>query len=169
MKKLFLIGAALLAFASCSKDKDKPRTEGNEYEISLQPNSNEPWEWAFVTLADGRVVTESDAWDIAILRYSRAEMAIRTPFDTDTHPIKYMVTGPGGAGYGTREDVVWSGVKALDFKPDPSDPEKFVMPPVYLQLPAHDFLSSDKKHTYRVQFTGYDYRSGILVMTVQEI
>jgi hypothetical protein len=157
MKKLLLIGAAMLTLA-CSKNDENPRG----IEIALEPNTATPWEWRYITLPDGAVVTENDAWDIAILRYQFAEMAILTPFDTETHPIKHMVTGQGRPTVGTRENLVWSGIEAMDF-------DFATMPPVYTLLPAHDFTSADGQHTYRVQFTGYSSEDGILVMECEEI
>ncbi len=169
MKKLLLTGVAMLALA-CSTNDDKDNS-AHEYEVALGPNSVEPYQWTYVSIADGEVVGEEDGWDIKILRYSRAEMAIGTPFDEDlgddNPPLKYMSMGPGGPSIGTRTDIVWSGVKAVDFAPDPQDPDKFKMPPTYLMLPPHDFLSADGEHTYRVQFT--DYAEGTLVMTVADI
>ncbi len=171
MKKLFLIGVALLAFACSNDDNKKNDGDVQEYEIALEPNNNNPWEWRYITLADGETVEEANAWDIAILRYSAAEMAIRTSFDeeNDTYPIKYMTGGPGGPGIGVREDLVWSGVKAMDMATRPDDPDMFQMPPVYLRLPAHEFTSADGEHTYSVKFTGYSYQDGILYMEVAEL
>ncbi len=163
MKKLLLIGAALLAFACSKNEGEKPRD--GEYAIALEPNTNDPWEWRYITLADGEVVEETGRWDIAILRYSAAEMAILTPSDEDIHPIKHMV----GRGIGIREDLVWSGIKAMELAPHPDDPDMFQMPPAYLELPAREFTSADGEHTYSVKFTGYSYRDGILYMTVKEI
>jgi hypothetical protein len=156
MKNLLLLAALLLA-AACSKNDENPRG----VEIALEPNTVTPWEWRYITLPDGVAVTENDAWDIAILRYKFAEMAIRTPFDTEAHPIKHMVTGQGRPTIGTREDLVWSGIEAIDFDFE-------TMPPVYTALPAHNFTSADGQHTYRVQFTGYDPTNGILVMECDE-
>lgn len=170
MKKLFLIGAALLAFA-CSKNENPdnggdPQGPGEpavaEYEIALEPSTVEPWEWRYITLADGVVVTAEDAWDIAVLRYRFAEMAILTPFDEDVRPIQHMVTGAGMPTIGVREDLIWSGIEAVDFSLDK-------MPPEYTILPANVFLSADGERSYNVEFTGYDPQNGILIMEVQEI
>ncbi len=152
----FKIGSETITFT-------KKATVGTaeEYEVDLEPNTNEPWEWAYISLADGTVVAEDAGWDIAILRYKFAEMAIRTPFDEEELPIKYMVTGQGMPSIGEK-NIVWSGIEAVDFSLE-------TMPPVYTELPAHEFLSADEQHTYSVQFTAYDSTSGTLTMTVEEV
>ncbi len=160
MKKLLLFAAFIIFAAACSDNgKDKPVVE--EYEIDLKPNINDPWEWRYITLADGETVSETDAWDIAVLRYKLAEMAIRTPFDSEERTISYMAMGPGGPAIGEK-NIVWSGVEAVDFAFE-------TMPPVYTVLPAHTFLSAGEDREYRVKFTGYDAQSGILIMEVEEI
>lgn len=160
MKKLFLFAAIILFAAACSDNGgDKPKVQ--EYEIALAPNTNDPWEWAYITLADGEVVDEEDVWDIAVLRYKLAEMAILTPFDSEERTIRYMAMGPGGPSIGEK-NIVWSGIEAVDFAFE-------TMPPAYTALPAHDFLSADGKRTYRVKFTGYDVQNGILIMEVEKL
>jgi hypothetical protein len=170
MKKMFLL-AALAIFAVACSDEGKSNDEENtvvveEYTINLEPNTVDPWEWRYITLDDGAVVEENDGWDIAISRYSRADMAIRTPLDEDrgdeNPPLQYMDTSSGRPSLGTRRDIVWSGIKAFELVLE-------TMPPVYTLLPAHDFRSFDGEHTYQVEFTGYDPRTGILIMKVEEI
>ncbi len=159
MKNLLLI-AVLALTVSCSND-GKNTDWGTDYSISLAPTTTEPWDWAYISLADGEVVAQTDEWDIAILRYKLAEMAIRTPFDDEVFPIQHMVMGSGGPSIGETE-MVWSGIEAVDFSLE-------TMPPVYTMLDPSLFISADSQRTYKVQFTGYDSTTGVLTMRVAEV
>lgn len=175
MKKMLLIGAALIAFA-CSKNDETPRDGGFVLEMGLTND----WDWFYVSLDDGTEVAEDADWDIAILRHSAAEVAIRTKTgrvvdgelvpDSYEVPIRYMsmTMGPSGPTPIIGEmDIAWSGAEVVDFSMAAED-----MPPTYVETPANIFRSADGERDYRVKFTGYDRVRGEpvrITMVVEEL
>ncbi len=125
-------------FAAACSNNDKKNDAVREYTLPIEFNTAEPWEWEYISLGDGTLVTENDDWDIAVLKYRAAEMAIKMPSDTEERPISYMVTGQGRPSIGEK-NIVWSGLEAVDFAFD-------VMPPQYVLLPPRTFGD------YEVQF-----------------
>lgn len=175
------MAVALLAVACNDKGKDnEPKYQAKEYDIDAVPTTNDPWDWTYVSLANGAVTNADGAWDIAISRYKYAEVAIKTNSGTsgsrqggvvkngvvvaDTEqPISYMDTSSGRPTVGEK-NISWSGVEAIDFG--------FAeMPPKYTLLPASTFRSADGAHYYIVQFTAYlddNDNPGYITMMVAE-
>lgn len=157
------MAAACLALAGC-KDDNKEQPWGEEYSFEAVLTSNNPWDWAYISLAEGTVVDETGDWDIAVSLYHYAKNVVKTRSGVVVDGVvradaEYAVPAIGGnptTGFTLVQlpGVVWSGIFAVDFVIDPADPN-YVMPPSYKMLPANVFVSHDGTKRYKVQFTGF--------------